>query len=387
MFYTTCVKIGAPNGPGVNEESFFEASATLQSIAFQAVYVTHHRDETPWARCIRKVRGFDWIYCQVRDFVAMILIRMKIASGDICIVRASVLPLGMLLGLFGTNRFIHLKTVGDIGFIEYRLREATRWHPMRLVNYSNLLLWRRLCAHAKVIDVCTPELKRLLVGYFGETVGDKIAVIPNGILSDRFIEHGANRCLKTLKEVVVGYVGGRPLKRGGREVIALVRALRDQGILAKGIIVGEDRQALEEYAAKTGVELHVRCTGIVSPDEVPQWMAQIDIGLALDEDDRHERVGNSYQKVAQYLASGCLVVTKKCSDSGLTGLAAVRDVNSSDVATLVATATELCSMDLEQIEEARSQACEFVKQYRDITALLCERVQIHVLLKETSGPV
>jgi glycosyltransferase involved in cell wall biosynthesis len=126
------------------------------------------------------------------------------------------------------------------------------------------------------------------------------------------------------------------------------------------------------------VEEYVHCTGVVPPEQVPELMSQIDIGLALDEGDRYNRVGNSYQKVSQYLAAGCLVVTKNCSDPDMLLLKGIRNVQTSEIDVLLACVEELLNLNLAQKRECKAQGLEFVETERNIVNLFIRRIRLHV---------
>lgn len=109
---------------------------------------------------------------------------------------------------------------------------------------------------------------------------------------------------------VLGYVGGFPSRRGAKELVEAAAALRERYPRIGVLIVGEDdgMPAIRRLAAERGVSDVCRFVGEVSYDEVPRYINRMDVGVAFDRVERALRIGNSSQKVRQYLACGVPVV-------------------------------------------------------------------------------
>jgi len=380
------VDVGAPTGPGVNEGSFWDSAKRARQYRFSPLFVRRNLAGMPRRRGrLAKVLG----YCagQVRGFLGVIVYRLSSRSGDVCFVRAGVLPIGIAAGLAGSSKMIHLKTVGDLDILT---AEFGSMFPRRLrdaVHSINLRLWRRLFAHASSADACTPELRGILVSLFGLDALPPIWVIPNGVSAHLFASIGRTREPSELLRGCVGYLGGAPLERGGKSVIDLVRAATGRGLELRGLVAGSHSAELEAYAREKGVEDRVDICGLVAPDQVPMLMGRVDVGLAMDGGARHDRVGNSYQKVSQYLAAGAAVVTTKVSDDSIARLLNVRIVPPNDFDALFGAVTDLLSRPSTAVASAVQEGISFVEMERSNDRLLQRRLDLIAGIQSASPSV
>lgn len=368
LFYATAVEVGAPTGPGVNEESFWLAGQALQDREFSPLFVSRAGTRR------RKAKGLSFLAGQWRVFAALVKYRMLRRAGDLMILRAGVLPFGAVLALLGSGRCVHLKTVGDLHILDAQYGRMFPGVTRRWIHALNLVLWRSLFRHATSADVCTPQLGQILVELFGERALPPVWVIPNGIPSERFTVVGRSR--PDLRVPVVGYLGGAPLVRGAKEVVELVRLASARGFDLRGLVAGSNAAEVGEYARSRGVEDRIELCGLVAPSKVPELMGRLSIGLAMDDAGRHSRVGNSYQKVSQYLATGCAVITTGVSDPALTSLKNVFVVPSAEPGCLLEAVERILAREESQAREAVEEAIAFVEGERSISTLLRRRLEL-----------
>jgi glycosyltransferase involved in cell wall biosynthesis len=157
-------------------------------------------------------------------------------------------------------------------------------------------------------------------------------VIDNGVDLSLFVPGRKAASRRRLgffdQDFVVGYIGGHPLRRGGKEVIDAVARLGAEGNV-KGLIVGDSGQAdaCRQYALSRGVSDSVVVYGQADYGEVPGLMASIDVGLSILKG--RERM-HSEQKVRQYLATGLCVVGTAGSNDFLRGRDFARIVETDD---------------------------------------------------------
>jgi glycosyltransferase involved in cell wall biosynthesis len=71
---------------------------------------------------------------------------------------------------------------------------------------------------------------------------------------------------------------------------------------------GKKMSLLYSLAQEKGVLSHFHFPGVVEFDSIPQYINSFDIGIAFDKVENFERVGNSNQKVRQYIACGKPVI-------------------------------------------------------------------------------
>jgi glycosyltransferase involved in cell wall biosynthesis len=152
----------------------------------------------------------------------------------------------------------------------------------------------------------------------------RVILVENAVNVNRFFLMSRNECktrcgLDRFRKIV-GYCGGSPSQRGARDLIRiapeLFRRHPDSGIL----IVGEDSDMREvkEDALKSGTADRIVFTGVVEYHEMPLYMNCLDVGVAFDSARRVDAIGNSSQKLRQYLACGVAVVFPKNTNQALT---------------------------------------------------------------------
>jgi hypothetical protein len=107
------------------------------------------------------------------------------------------------------------------------------------------------------------------------------------------------------EKMVVGFCGGFPLERGALQVLDVVKTRSD----CFGVIIGRVRPD-EEHRLRHPRMLLI---GEIPFVEVPKLLSCFDVGFAFDDVARADSIGNSNQKVRQYLAAGAFVITR-CSD-------------------------------------------------------------------------
>ena len=159
-------------------------------------------------------------------------------------------------------------------------------------------------------------------------------------------------------DIVIGYVGSAPMRRGGKEVIDVIAALASK-LQVKGLIVGDSGEAEEcrEYAKNMGVADLVIVYGEADYSMVPSLMSVVDCGLSIR---RAEERGASELKVRQYLASGVCVVGTVGGNDFLRGHEFARVVETEETDQVVAAVVSLIAVGSAAVsalgEKARSFA-------------------------------
>jgi glycosyltransferase involved in cell wall biosynthesis len=178
----------------------------------------------------------------------------------------------------------------------------------------NHWLYWIILRRALVVDVCTPQIRDIYEERLGLPRG-KVHVVDNAVNCDVFNPRyptDGDECvgLEGLTPIV-GYIGNRPLTRGGQHLVAAAPFLREHfpsiGVL---IVGGSDREArsLMDMATREGISECCMILPRVDYEMVPRYMALLDVGVALDEPARAALIGNASQKIRQYLATGLPVV-------------------------------------------------------------------------------
>ena len=185
-----------------------------------------------------------------------------------------------------------------------------------------------LCSAEHVIAVSS-EVERWLVGLGVEP--ERIAILPNAVDVARFeAADGEREALRSRLDVggrpVVGFLG---TLKPWHDTAALIRAagmLCRRGTRPQWLIVGDgpERGRLEELARREGVEAMTTFTGAVPHEQVPAYLAALDVAAAPYP--RTEHFYFSPLKLYEYLGAGRPVVAadigqiRDCIRPGATGL-------------------------------------------------------------------
>jgi len=144
---------------------------------------------------------------------------------------------------------------------------------------------------------------------------NKIILIDNATNIDRFSprdKHDArNKCGLSHFNPIVGFVGGRPWERGGMEMLSvaphLIRKYPRIGFVIVG--GGQGMNGLMREVEMNGLKAYFSFPGVVSYDDVTEYINSFDIGIAFDKPAHIGTIGNSNQKIRQYIACGKPVLT------------------------------------------------------------------------------
>jgi len=161
------------------------------------------------------------------------------------------------------------------------------------------------------IDVCTDQYFKF---YSKKLPEGKLLKVENSVNIKRF--YPKNKKDAKLKlgldrfDKIVGYVGGSPSKRGAKQLVEMSPKLKEQHLKWGIVIVGDDFQThiLKKRAKQLGTENIFVWVGVVPYEKVVDYINCFDVGIALDTIERLEEIGNSSQKIRQYLACGIPVI-------------------------------------------------------------------------------
>lgn len=144
----------------------------------------------------------------------------------------------------------------------------------RLQRAMEVWVYKRADAIVAVSD----QLKTLLCQYFGLNP-DKIVVVPNGVDTLLFSPK-SHQARASHSYPVIGFVGTLSVWQALDLLLEAIALLRGEGVEYRVIVVGEGqvRKAWEEKATLLGLGDRVTFVGRVPMDEVPNWIAQFDLG-------------------------------------------------------------------------------------------------------------
>jgi len=112
---------------------------------------------------------------------------------------------------------------------------------------------------------------------------------------------------------IVGYVGGSPSKRGAKQLVEISPKIKRRYPNVGIVIVGSDSEIdkLKIRTRQLDTEDIFMWAGVVPYEKVVDYISCFEVGIALDTTERLEKIGNSSQKIRQYLACGIPVICGK----------------------------------------------------------------------------
>lgn len=367
VLYVSSVDISVPYGPGVNERGFIRDMVQKLGDEFQALIpkplYTELNDMprgpvnfTTYGLGSRSYRGF----LEARTLGAVTACRMaKNFKPDFLAMRIGALPICELLVAKSLPGIPYaLKTAGSGDMSRFYERNT----GADILRSMDNKIRNRLINGAAQIDVVSSDQARSFVEHYPAVTG-RVEVIPNGVDVELFNDEKRDESRTKFgwekKDIVIGYVGGFPMYRGGREVIDLVSKFQDRDVY--GVVVGDSGQAesCKLYAEKSGVADRMLITGQIDYLALPFIMSGLDVGIsALRQNERHE----SEQKVRQYLATGAYVIGTQGSNDFLKGVEFASVVEDEDSDTLAQALKKFLNFHYKQRQGLRESARHFAHQ-------------------------
>ena len=171
-------------------------------------------------------------------------------------------------------------------------------------------------------------VSRAVKDYLGQYVADKskIHVIPNGVNAQRFSTNLSLGNVPLSSKFTVGFVGSLKPWHGLPILIDGFARFHRNYPHTRLLIVGDgpERDRLLQEIEARNLQSAVYLTGAVSPETVPQWLAQMDVAVAPYPDS--ENFYFSPLKVYEYMAAGLPVIASRLGqlieiiDDGVNGL-------------------------------------------------------------------
>ncbi|MFX0203522.1 MAG: glycosyltransferase, partial [Candidatus Hodarchaeota archaeon] len=331
--YVSNIDISLPDGPGVNEREFVRTLAAGSELRGDEVFFIMPHPSKRLDFSIRNVRHFQATSINKPSFLwfdilsvtwhssKLILKKIRNSNIDLFVVRLSInsILVPVLLILLGQRYSI--KTLEDI-YIFPPLEFNLKWKAFMLILRKILGIGLR---KAVSIDVCTPQL---YYNYKDKYDLKNIKIIENPVNIELFTimdkEYCKNKCGLKGFEKIVGYCGGSPSQRGARQLVDISRDLISRYPDCGIVIIGDDAElhVLKERAKQIGTDSHMVFKGTIDYEDLGFYINCMDVGVALDTEEKIRFVGNASQKIRQYLACGVPVIcpegtNKRIVDEGL----------------------------------------------------------------------
>ncbi len=169
-------------------------------------------------------------------------------------------------------------------------------------------------ANADAMIAVSPGVKQYLETF--EKARGRVYVVANGVALDRFAPAAARnmerlQSLTAESEVTVGFLGTLKPWHGLATLVEAWTLLRQNRQNVRLLIVGDgpEYESIHNSIAERGLLDFVTFTGAVQPDNVPDWLGQMDIAVAPYPHMEHFYF--SPLKIYEYMAAGIPVVATR----------------------------------------------------------------------------
>lgn len=317
--YISDIDISVPNGPGVNEREFVWTLQTSSELRGDRVFFIIPKPSNRISFTLRNVKHYQVKFVKKPSFLwyniilltlhlsRLILSRITNHNVDLFVIRLSINSILIPLLLYLWRQRCAIKTLEDI-YIFHPLELNFKWAIFISVLRKVLGVGLK---KVLFIDVCTPQL---FYNYKKRYDLTNIKIIENPVNIELFHvmdrEYCKNTCgLKEFKQIV-GYCGGYPSARGARQLVDISPDLISRYPRCGIVIVGDDAELheLKEKAKQLGSDSHIIFKGIVDYEHTSFYINCMDVGIALDTEQKIRFVGNASQKIRQYLACGVPII-------------------------------------------------------------------------------
>jgi glycosyltransferase involved in cell wall biosynthesis len=372
IVYLSDIDISLENGPGVNEREFVRTLVAESASRDDQVFFIIPNPSKRLGFKIRNVEHFQaksiekpaflWlnILSVTWQISKLILKKIRNFNIDMFVIRLSINSILVPLFLSLLGQRYSIKTLEDI-YIFRPLEYNLKWKAFMLVLRKILGIGLRKAAS---IDVCTPQL---YYNYKEKYELTNIKIIENPVNIELFNimdkEYCKNRCgLKKFRRIV-GYCGGYPSSRGARQLVDistdLISRYPDCGIL----IIGDDTELglLREKAKQLGTNSHIMFKGIIDYEHTNFYINCMDVGVALDREEKIKFVGNASQKIRQYLACGVPVIFPEGTNKRIIGEGLGIEVSPSNLDEIHQSICFWLDKSAKDREELRIKAYEFAR--------------------------
>lgn len=320
ILYITSIDISLPQGPSVNEREFMwslndrfhmnahflipEPERSIPEINdYHKTFLTKVNNKQP----------LTFLHHQI-DLYQKGSYLLRNNAYDLIVMRIQLLSIGLFLLLRKFRIPYAIKHLSGYPRNFLKTQKGAKLIVGKLIAPFEEFLMSRFVREAIAADACTEGHISGAESNFA-IHSDKIILIDNATNTDRFKprdKHNArNKCGLSHFDPIVGFVGGRPWERGGMEMVRVAQHLIDIYPRIGFVVVGggDGMKGLLKEAESFGVMDHFSFPGVVPYDEVAEYINSFDVGIAFDRLENIGTIGNSNQKIRQYIACGKPVLT------------------------------------------------------------------------------
>lgn len=385
VLYVTAIDLSLPLGPSVNEREFVASLHGEFGDKFRLL-IPKPKNELPEAGRYRVTylptpnprNPFSYLGFQnalYREAAQMI----EDEPVDLVVTRPDLLPIGVCKLARNLKVPIAIKhlTGYPAAFMEDH-RGIKRFMGSLIAPYRTKML-QFLAHHAITSDACTEGHIAGIRTNLGVS-GEKVILVENATNTDRFFPADRAAARKSVGlekfDPIVGYCGGVPWERGGRQLIEVAKRLREcYPNVGIAIVGGGPRiQELRDLAQSLGVADFVHLPGFVPYDRVADYINAFDVGVAFDRADRHDTVGNSNQKVRQYIACGLPVVVTPGGSEFVERDELGSVIDATDLDAVVGALTRWLDLKPEERKAHEVKAAAYAREHLSVQSTIRQRV-------------
>lgn len=384
ILYATPFDLSLVTGPAVNETEF--CAALLErfgdSVSLVLPRPANADAGLPPAVFTRGHRGYHPVHYLRNEVDQARVLHRLLSTGeyDFLVFRLGILPLGAWRAVRRHAVPYAIKTLSIGAFDAFHMRSGVQGLIGPALAPWNERLYRDLIRGATAVDTCTDADVAFFSARFDFAPG-QLRKVENATNVTRFQPRPAAEARQEVGlgrfEPVVGYAGGRPSTRGAAQMVEIAPALRERFPNLGIVIVGDGDGVpeLRERARALGVSDCVVFVGVVPYQRVSTYVSTFDVGFSFDLKSNTDRIGNSSQKVLQYVAAGLPVVSGPGGNEFLEteGLGTIREADDLDG---IRDAT-LRWLTLSEAERAAlcERATRYAREHLSVEARLQERVE------------
>jgi glycosyltransferase involved in cell wall biosynthesis len=306
------------DGPTINEQTFLKSLQTQQCI--DVCYFLSDSNREYFSHEDKKISFFkDYQKKSIRflplyifkTFIIFILFYYE-KKPDIIVTRLGPIPLFQyLLSIFFGHK-LFLKTVGRFwGYVQINSFKE------RLVSKWLTSLNKKILKNARGLDTVTQKFKDIFISKY-KIDQRKIAVIENAVDTTKFFVHKTKKTFMrndlSAYFPILGYVGNVPSKRAAYQLFKIYKPIKYLYPNTAIIVIGMDNELDKLKENLIGASESVFCFGQIPYSSVPEIMNIIDIGYSFTTQYDLQELGNSSQKLRQYIACGKPVITMKTTN-------------------------------------------------------------------------
>jgi len=379
ILYISNVDMFIDNGPGINEREFIKSLARRYPdntcFLIPKPSVSTHIYNNHFIFCHRLVKTSVihlMLHVLTQFYYAVKLLRGN--KVDLIIFRLGIFPIAPFLISWVFGKKYVVKTLGDFcgtgrtndGFVR-----KTLYGLNKIVTLPVLL-------GASAIDACTQKLIDCHRKHLKHWRG-KFKLIENATNIEMFHPMDEENVRKRLGlekyDHIVGYVGGRP-DIGARALIEvsprLVGTYPNCGIVFVG---GRGIDELKKRARD--LQTFNRClfTGQIKYEELPRYINSFDVCVSLPPMERVAGIGNSSQKVRQYIACGKPVISVRGENLFIEKYGIGKLVDTGSVEEVYEAVSYFFDLDRESRTEISKKAREYAIKNLSIEAALDKRLE------------